>query len=407
VTLRQNWLVLTFAAFTCYAAIFAVLGGGEDKAWAAWATAGYGLATVVLWLGRRWPGAVWLALGCALTLALVAPLIWNSLQFRLEDGMVVIDRGASLLLHHGSPYLPDDQLRTYLSYNPYLPVMMVTGLPHVAGWPGLLGNAGVWLAVASVAVIVAAFCVALPRRLALLAAGIAIASPVVALNLAVITTDPPVLGFMLLSLAIAGTRRGVAGAAVALAVACVLKDIAWVAIPVMAALYLSRGGWRLAARFVVVLVAAAVVLIVAFAPAAVVRPGPLIRDTVLFPLGLTKITTPAASLTPGHLLASLGHAGHLLSVGLLLAAGLGILISLFVWPLRTVQAVAWRLAIGLTLVFALGPDVRFGYFIYPIGLAGWVLLTRPDLYTIVDRDSDVLEIGAEDASSSSGQARRA
>jgi hypothetical protein len=27
-------------------------------------------------------------------------------------------------------------------------------------------------------------------------------------------------------------------------------------------------------------------------------------------------------------------------------------------------------------MFALGPAERFGYFIYPLGLAGWLLLTR-------------------------------
>jgi phosphatidylinositol alpha-1,6-mannosyltransferase len=60
---------------------------------------------------------------------------------------------------------------------------------------------------------------------------------------------------------------------------------------------------------------------------------------------------------------------------LLLAAGLGIAISLVVRPPRDVPAAAWRLAIGLTLMFLLGPQVRFGYFIYPLGLVGWLALT--------------------------------
>jgi hypothetical protein len=105
----------------------------------------------------------------------------------------------------------------------------------------------------------------------------------------------------------------------------------------------------------------------------------MVRDTVLFPLGLTKYKTPAGSLLPGHLLTSMGTAGHVLSVGLLAAAGLGVAVSLFIWPLRDVRAAAWRLAIGLTLIFALGPDVRFGYFIYPLGLLGWLALTRPEV----------------------------
>ena len=43
---------------------------------------------------------------------------------------------------------------------------------------------------------------------------------------------------------------------------------------------------------------------------------------------------------------------------------------------RDVPAAIWRLAIGLTLMFLLGPNVRFGYFIYPFGLIGWLALTR-------------------------------
>jgi hypothetical protein len=29
------------------------------------------------------------------------------------------------------------------------------------------------------------------------------------------------------------------------------------------------------------------------------------------------------------------------------------------------------------LMFTLAPATRWGYFVYPIGLAGWLLLTRP------------------------------
>jgi hypothetical protein len=72
----------------------------------------------------------------------------------------------------------------------------------------------------------------------------------------------------------------------------------------------------------------------------------------------------------------MGTAGHLASVGLLLAAGLGIAISLLVRPPRDLSAACWRLAIGLTLIFLLGPDVRFGYFLYPLGLIGWLALAR-------------------------------
>ena len=132
-------------------------------------------------------------------------------------------------------------------------------------------------------------------------------------------------------------------------------------------------------RFLAALVVAALALIVLLAPAVLVKPGAaaaLVQNSVLFPLGLTHDKTPAESLLPGHMLSSLGPAGHVVSVGLLLTAGLAVAVSLLIRPPRDVRAAIWRLAVGLALMFLLGPDVRFGYFIYPIGLLGWLVLTR-------------------------------
>jgi hypothetical protein len=218
---------------------------------------------------------------------------------------------------------------------------------------------------------------------------VAVASPVVGLNLAVITTDPPVLALILLALALAGRPEpaprpgrsswitGITGAGVALGAACDLKSTAWLAVPVLAAMVAARDGARAAWRFVTAVAVTAVVLIAALAPAALTslrEADALVQNSVLFPLGLTHDKTPAESLLPGHLLTALGPAGHVASVGLLLAAGLGIAISLVIRPPRDVPAAAWRLAVGLTLMFLLGPQVRFGYFIYPLGLVGWLAL---------------------------------
>jgi len=313
---------------------------------------------------------------------------------------------------------------SWLSYNPYLPVMTVFGLPAAVGLGGLAGNPGVWLALGTVAVLAAAFWAAMrpgedtpqsgPRRTvpewrrdALLATGVAVASPVIGLNLAVITTDPPVLALTLLSLALsaprattamatsataaatrattatkaAATRAASAGAV--LGVACDLKSTAWLAVPVMAAMFAARDGARAAYRFLAAVAATAAALIALLAPAVLVKRGAaaaLGQNSVLFPLGLTHDKTPAESLLPGHLLSATGAAGHAASVGLLLAAGLAVAVSLVIRPPRDVPGAVWRLVIGLALMFLLGPDVRFGYFIYPLGLLGWLALnqvTRP------------------------------
>ena len=352
------------------------------------------MALAVLWVWRARatvasiPTAA-VAVGISLALAVLAPLLWLSVAYRLEDGMMVIDRAASLLIHHGTPYLSGAQITSWLSYNPYLPVMTLAGLPSAAGLRGLVGNSGIWLAAGTVIPLAAAFWIAVPHRGcrpcrgdAALATGMAIASPVIGLNLAVITTDPPVLAFIALALALATPSAGsslaarTAGSGIALAVACDLKSTAWLAVPVLAAMFAARDGARAAGRFLAAAVITAAVLIAALAPAAVLRPGGLISNAVLFPLGLTHDKTPAESLLPGHLLTELGTAGHVISVGLLLAAALGIAVSLVVRPPRDVPAAARRLALGLALMFLLGPNVRFGYFLYPLGLLGWLALTR-------------------------------
>jgi hypothetical protein len=348
----------------------------------------------LLWRSRHLAAALLVSVA----LALAAPLLWLSAAFPLEDGMMVIDRAAALLLHHGSPYLPAAQVTSWLSYNPYLPVMTLFGLPDAAGLPGLAGNPGIWLALGTLALLAVAFLVAVPafahpppgirrcaqcRRNALVGLAVAAASPVIALNLAVITTDPPVLALLLLSLALSipSEKRatGAVAAGAVLGVACVLKSTAWLAVPVMAAMFASRDGRRAALGFIAAAAGTGAALIAALAPAVLFRPGAataLVQNSVLFPLGLTRDKTPAGSLLPGHLLTAMGTAGHLLSVGLLLAAVLAVAVSLLIRPPRDVPAAAWRLAIGLALIFLLGPDVRFGYFIYPLGLIGWLALTR-------------------------------
>ena len=382
--LDRRHLIIAYALFLAYAAIDAIGSAGEDRVWAIWAACGYAVALLALW---RWGHRTAAAL-VSVALAVLAPLLWLSVAYRLEDGMMVIERSASLLLHHGSPYLTADQVVSWLSYNPYLPVMTLFGLPAAAGVGGLAGNAGVWLALATVAVLAIAFRVAMPmsRRDALLATAVAVASPVVGLNLAVITTDPPVLAFMLLALALSAVPAGAqataartAGAGIALGVACDLKSTAWLAVPVMAAMFAARDGARAAYRFLAALVVTSLALVALLAPAVLFKRGAataLIQNSVLFPLGLTRHKTPAESLLPGHLLASMGAAGHVVSVGLLLAVGLAIAVSLVIRPPRNVQAAIWRLTIGLTLMFLLGPNVRFGYFIYPFGLIGWLALTQ-------------------------------
>ena len=382
---HQTWLDrrglrVAYVAFAVYAAVAALTTAGQDRVWALWALPGYGAAALLLWRERgRAP-----ALLVSVALALVVPLTWLSVKGPLTAGMIVVGRSAELLLGHGLPYLPPDQLSSWLSYNPYLPLMALFGMPKAAGLADLAGDPGLWMALATIALLAAAIWVVVPhpvkgcrecRRDVLVYTALAAASPLIALNLAVITTDPPVLALMLLSLVLATRPSRALGAGLVLGVACAMKVTAWPEVPVLAAMFWSRDGVQAAWRFAASSVGAAAVLIAATAPAVFVQPAAIIQNAVLFPVGLTRHKTPAESLLPGHLLASSGPAGHLLAVALLLAAAVAIGVSLIVRPPRDLRAATLRLAISLAVVFTIGPNDRFGYFVYPLGLLGWLVLT--------------------------------
>jgi hypothetical protein len=262
--------------------------------------------------------------------------------------------------------------------------MTAFGLPKAAGLPGLLGDPRPWLTLASVAVFAVAFALDMPHRVAGCApcrgsavryAVLAVASPLVALSLAVGITDPPVLALMCLGFALTARRPRPVLAGLTIGVACAMKSIAWPAVPVIAAMLASRDGAREAVRFCVASVVTAAVLVVAMAPALLTRSSGFIDNTVLFPLGATPHHTPAASPLPGHLLAATGSAGHIAAVVLLAVVALAVAASLVVRPPADTRAATWRLAIGLALFFALAPDARFGYFAYPGALLGWLLIT--------------------------------
>jgi hypothetical protein len=182
---------------------------------------------------------------------------------------------------------------------------------------------------------------------------------------------------MFLTLALIARPSGLFRAAVTLGVACAMKATAWPAVPVFAAAMAVRHGAQAIWRFIGVVIVVTGLLAAALAPTALLDPYAFLQNTVLFPLGLTTHKTPAASPLPGHLLATTGMAGHWAAVALLIAAGLGFAVSLILRPPADGRAAAWRLALGLAVMFTLAPSTRWGYFVYPIGLVGWMVLTRP------------------------------
>jgi hypothetical protein len=402
-----------YAGFAVYAAGVALFSGpGLDHWWGAWAACGCAVAAVitVAAAGRSWGPR--LALAASLAGALAGPALWLMTREPTPPDVAVVARSGTLLLQHGTPYLPLASLTAggWLAYNPYLPVMALFGLPGALGLPG---KTWPWLIAATFLLLYATFLVTLAprrgrRRNALGLAAFWLACPVMAFPLTMGITDPPVIALTCLALALLarayrspgarGQGRDALLAALVLGVACAMKYTAWPAFAIIVVLVATRDGTRSAARFAVVVLGSAVALVAALAPAALPHPASLLRNTVAYPLGLTAAKSPAASPLPGHLLSTLGPAGHAAALALLAVAGLATAASLAWRPPATPAAAARRIAIGLTALFLLCPATRFGYFIYPIALYWWAVLAERQDRQRPDDERDGGRGGTDEAS---------
>jgi hypothetical protein len=195
------------------------------------------------------------------------------------------------------------------------------------------------------------------------------ATPVIAFELAVGGTDVPMVAFLCLGFAYLWQRKPVL-AGLALGIGASMKATAWPALLVAVALLAVRDGKRAASRFTLTAIG---VVVVCVGPFLIDDPKSLVLNTIKFPLGLAGVTSAARSPLPGYLIASTWpHTGHTIVVVMLGLAGLAVAASLVFKPPRSVPRAVVLLAGAMTLMFVLAPSTRFGYFIYPAGLAIWV-----------------------------------
>jgi Glycosyltransferase family 87 len=372
--LPRTWLIASFSICALYAGGVALFT--TDPLHRFWGVAGacaYLAAAVVaaLWKSRAGVDVALTAIVCG---AVLVPLVWMAWHGQSQPEVTVVARSARTLIHQGTPYKDPKQLAATTdpnAYNPYLPLMAVFGIPQALAGQGALTDPRVWFGVVFVIVFAIALRVGGAKdyfRWAVLVT----ASPVIAFELAVGGTDVPMVGFMCLGFAFLWRARGEIAAGLALGVASSMKATAWPALAVAFALLYARDGKRAAWRFTA---AAVAVMVVCVGPFAVTRPGSLVKNTILFPLGLASVKSQADSPLLGHLISDTGHVGHTIVVALLIASGLGIAVSLVIRPPMDVPAAIIRLVIGLSLMFILAPSTRFGYFIYPIALVLWLIVT--------------------------------
>jgi Glycosyltransferase family 87 len=371
----RRWLAAVFGVSAIYAALVAIFSSDAvHQLWGGMAACGYGLAVAAV-LGWRKRGAD-LALGLSFCGALLLPLGWMAAHALEQPEVAVVVQSAESLIHQGSPYAGVASLagtQDPNAYNPYLPVMTLFGLPRAVIGGGALTDPRVWFGV----VFLIVFWLALrgggarhPGRWVVLVA----ASPVIAFELAVGGTDVPIVAFLCLGFALLWSAPGqpcrpvLAG--LALGVAASLKSTAWPAVIVAIALLAARDGKRAAGAFTLTVLAVVAACIGPF----MVHPRALMDNTIKFPLGLASVTSQASSPLPGHVIADTGHFGHAVVVAALVLAGLAVAVSLVVRPPRSVPRAVALLAAAMTVMFALAPSTRFGYFIYPEMLAIWLLV---------------------------------
>ena len=380
--IRREWMAVAFAGSAVFALVTTLISfNAPERVWGAFAVVSYAAAAVTAALVRRRGASLAVLIGLAGAVA--APLAYMAVTGMAQPEVAVIIRSAAMLVHHGTPYASPAALaaaHSWRAYDPYLPALIVFGLPRVfAG--GLPGDPRIWFGVVFVAAFGAAVRIArVPRPVWWTA--LVMASPVVALPLAAGGDDLPVLGLMCLGLALAsrGSRsqwRWAAGAGLALGLAAGMKATAWPAVAVVAVLLIARQGWQAVTWFATAVLGVALAIV---GPVVAAHPAAALANTVLYPLGLAKAASPAASLLPGHLLAITGAVGHWTALVLMALAGAGVAAWVIVRPPKDAHGAGWRLALGLALLFMLAPASRVGYFVYPLGLAAWLLLSRqPEL----------------------------
>lgn len=367
--------VLLYLGFAVFAAVSAMTSEFHGyQVWGAFAAVGYLVAGAYAVFADRLK-AIWLALGigCLAPLAYLvctrnaaaedftaSPWTWSA-----QPDVWVIERSARLLLAHGTPYVDVTALGRVPDvndYTPYGPLMTVFGLPRAIFGDSPPTDARIMFLMVAVAAVVVSLRLLGRPRIPVRAAQIAAASP---LTLLVATTsgeDVAVIALLGLTATLVHARKHF-WAAVLAAVVISVKLIALPAVVVLVVFLLGR-------RYLAVF-AGAVAL--GNVPTVLVDPGAFVEHAIRFPTGGAQVTSPASSPFPGYLLTSLGGAGHVAALALLVAAGIGVLAWLFLRPPATASDAFWRVVTGIVAAILLMPASRFGYLVYPVAFVGFAL----------------------------------
>jgi hypothetical protein len=366
-----------------------------QRSWGRTAVWSYGVAAALAvcasWLrrddARQRRRRIWLVVAVFAATAivpLVAGAVWRAQADpgdHAQSEVIIVEEAANASLDGRDPYaaeyrdgpLSDRSLPTQVHF-PYLPGMLVFGLPRA--WAGHVAwaDARIWFATVALAVAVAGL-----RRMdaapdaKVRTFQVLFAIPTGALLLATGGVDIPVVALLLTAFGLA-QRGGTGAAGVVGGLALAMKQTSFLILPFLA-FAIPRGPER--RRFVTTTGLVGAILTV---PVALWDWGSFVEDAVLFPLGLGQGASAAATPTVGSLLLDRFPAQHDAIAVILVAVIVVVMGLLLFWTRTTSMSQACVRAAGAFLTaVALAPAARAGYLVYPVNLLVWAIaFRRPD-----------------------------
>jgi hypothetical protein len=329
-----------------------------------------------------------LVLAGALVLPLALETVWRantSPGLHAQSEAIITEEAAKAVVRGDDPYVAT-YLRGPLSarplgtktHFPYLPGMLVFGMPRALGGTHALTDARVSFAVVTLIVVaLMAWRWRDQRGRSIRLIQVMAVIPTAALLLVAGGDDVPVAALMVLALLLASDGKpGWAGVVAGLAAA--MKQTAWVLLP-----FLVLGLWRSEGRRAALrsMAASLAVALPVVLPFVVWSPSAFVEDAIRFPLGLGRQPSAAGTPTLGALLV---HAMPSARTPLTLVLGVVVLVvALYlrvVRPPATVRGAAARAAVVFVVAIALAPASRIGYIVYPIDLLAWAWLARGGAY---------------------------
>ena len=314
----------------------------------------------------------------------------------VQNEVTVIEACGDRVMSHKDCYLPHPKTiggsvtsESEDSFFPYLPGMIPFGLINATSGPAEFKDARIPLTGFSLIVITGALLLAeIPSRRRWRLFQVVVVLPSGALPMVTGGDDLPVIALMVLGLALA-TRRRPISSGLAMGLAGTLKFTAW---PLLLLLALGQWDTRLRRAFWRYSIAAVVVIVPVLGLGIGSNWHTFYINAIRFPLGLTKVKSPAASPLIGQELVSLFPAAKPELITILALFGLAV-VGYGLWKFlpTSPQAAAGFSGLSMLLATLLAPATRFGYLIYPLDLLTCAVLFTPLALSVAGRPaSDVV-----------------